>query len=114
MMVGELFKMRAGIDIVTVPYRGAANVMIDMLGGQIDMAFEPTSVTIGHVREGNVRPLAVTGTTRSPAGRRRRLLQSRNTRLGHHLILTAAAAAYSDRADELAVGDQRQPAGGRA
>jgi tripartite-type tricarboxylate transporter receptor subunit TctC len=64
-MVGELFKMRAGIDIVTVPYRGAANVMTDMLGGQIDMAFEPTSVTIGHVRDGKVRPLAVTGTTRS-------------------------------------------------
>jgi tripartite-type tricarboxylate transporter receptor subunit TctC len=65
MMVGELFKMRAGIDIVTVPYRGAASVMTDMLGGQIDMAFEPTSVTIGHVREGKVRPLAMTGTTRS-------------------------------------------------
>lgn len=65
-MVGELFKRQAGIDIVTVPYRGAANVMTDMLGGQIDMAFEPTSVTIGHVRDGKVRPLAVTGTTRSP------------------------------------------------
>ena len=65
-MVGELFKMRAGINIVTVPYRGAANVMTDMLGGQIDMAFEPTSVTLGHVRDGKVRPLAVTGTTRSP------------------------------------------------
>lgn len=64
-MVGELFKSRAGINIVTVPYRGAANVMTDMLGGQIDMAFEPTSVTIGHVRDGKVRPLAVTGTARS-------------------------------------------------
>lgn len=64
-MVGELFKMRAGIDIVTVPYRGAANVMTDMLGGQIDMAFEPTSVTIAHAREGKVRPLAVTGRARS-------------------------------------------------
>jgi tripartite-type tricarboxylate transporter receptor subunit TctC len=36
-----------------------------MLGGQIDMAFEPTSVTLGHVRDGKVRPLAVTGATRS-------------------------------------------------
>jgi tripartite-type tricarboxylate transporter receptor subunit TctC len=64
-MVGELFKMRAGVDIVTVPYRGATNVMTDMLGGQIDMAFEPTSVTIAHARDGKVRPLAVTGQSRS-------------------------------------------------
>lgn len=64
-MVGELFKLRTGINIVTVPYRGAANVMTDMLGGQIDMSFEPTSITIGHVRDGKVRPLATTGATRS-------------------------------------------------
>ena len=65
MMVGELFKMRAGINIVTIPYRGAANTMTDMLAGQIDMAFEPTSVTIAHVRDGKVRPLAVTGARRN-------------------------------------------------
>ena len=65
MMVGELFKMAAGIDIVTVPYRGAANTMTDMLAGQIDMAFEPTSVVLAHVRDGKVRPLAVTGKARS-------------------------------------------------
>jgi tripartite-type tricarboxylate transporter receptor subunit TctC len=64
-MVGELFKMRTGINIVTVPYRGAANVMTDMLGGQIDMSFEPTSITLSHVRDGKVRPLAVTGKARS-------------------------------------------------
>ncbi len=64
-MVGELFKLRTGINIVTVPYRGAANVMTDMLSGQIDMSFEPTSITLGHVRDGKVRPLAVTGASRS-------------------------------------------------
>ncbi|MBX9774466.1 MAG: tripartite tricarboxylate transporter substrate binding protein [Xanthobacteraceae bacterium] len=64
-MVGELFKLRTGISIVTVPYRGAANVMTDMLSGQIDMSFEPTSITLAHVRDGKVRPLAVTGATRS-------------------------------------------------
>jgi tripartite-type tricarboxylate transporter receptor subunit TctC len=64
-MVGELFRMRTGINIVTVPYRGAANVMTDMLAGQIDMSFEPTSITLAHVRDGKVRPLAVTGATRS-------------------------------------------------
>jgi tripartite-type tricarboxylate transporter receptor subunit TctC len=64
-MVGELFKLRTGINIVTVPYRGAANVMTDMLSGQIDMSFEPTSITLAHVRDGKVRPLAVTDTRRS-------------------------------------------------
>ena len=64
-MVGELFKLRTGINIVTVPYRGAANVMTDMLSGQIDMSFEPTSITLSHVRDGKVRPLAVTGARRS-------------------------------------------------
>jgi tripartite-type tricarboxylate transporter receptor subunit TctC len=64
-MVGELFKLRTGINIVTVPYRGAANVMTDMLSGQIDMSFEPTSITIAHVRDGKVRPLAVTDARRS-------------------------------------------------
>jgi tripartite-type tricarboxylate transporter receptor subunit TctC len=64
-MVGELFKLRTGINIVTVPYRGAANVMTDMLSGQIDMSFEPTSITLAHVRDGKVRPLAVTGEARS-------------------------------------------------
>jgi tripartite-type tricarboxylate transporter receptor subunit TctC len=64
-MVGELFKLRTGINIVTVPYRGAANVMTDMLSGQIDMSFEPTSITLAHVRDGKVRPLAVTGARHS-------------------------------------------------
>ena len=64
-MVGELFKLRTGINIVTVPYRGAANVMTDMLSGQIDMSFEPTSITLGHVNDGKVRALAITSATRN-------------------------------------------------
>src|SRR3954452_6871416 len=65
LLVGELFKMKAGISITTIPYRGAATAMTDMLSGQIDMAFEPTSVTLGHVKDGKVRPLAVTGEKRN-------------------------------------------------
>jgi tripartite-type tricarboxylate transporter receptor subunit TctC len=65
LLVGELFKLKAGVDIQTVPYRGAANVVTDMLTGQIDMAFEPTSVVLAHISEGHVRPLAITGETRS-------------------------------------------------
>jgi tripartite-type tricarboxylate transporter receptor subunit TctC len=65
-LTGELFKLRAGIDIVHIPYRGAASAITDMLSGQMDMAFEPVSVMVGHVREGKVVPLAVTSATRSP------------------------------------------------
>jgi hypothetical protein len=43
-LVGELFKRKAGIEFVTIPYKGAANTMTDMLSGQIDMAFEPQSI----------------------------------------------------------------------
>ena len=64
-MVGELFKLRTGINITTVPYRGAATVMTDMLSGQIDMSFEPTSITLAHVNDGKVRPLAITSATRN-------------------------------------------------
>ena len=63
--VGELFKLKAGIDFVHIPYRGAASTVTDMLTGQIDMAFEPTSVLLAHIHEGKTRPLAVTGATRS-------------------------------------------------
>jgi tripartite-type tricarboxylate transporter receptor subunit TctC len=65
LLVGELFKLRAGIAFTTVPYRGAANTMNDMLSGQIDMVIEPTSVSLAHIHEGKIRPLAVTGRTRS-------------------------------------------------
>jgi tripartite-type tricarboxylate transporter receptor subunit TctC len=66
LLVGELFKMRAEIAFTTVPYRGAATTMTDMLTGQIDMAIEPTSVTLAHIHEGKIRPLAVTSRARSP------------------------------------------------
>jgi tripartite-type tricarboxylate transporter receptor subunit TctC len=65
LLVGELFKIKAAVNITTVPYRGAATTMNDMLTGQIDMAIEPTSVTIAHVHEGKIRPLAVTGKERN-------------------------------------------------
>jgi tripartite-type tricarboxylate transporter receptor subunit TctC len=64
-LTGEMLKMRAGIDIVHIPYRGAATAITDVLSGQMDMAFEPISVMVGHVREGKVIPLAVTGAARS-------------------------------------------------
>jgi len=64
-LVGELFKVKAGIAFQTIPYKGAATTMTDMLTGQIDMAFEPTSLVLAHIEDAKVRPLAVTSATRS-------------------------------------------------
>jgi tripartite-type tricarboxylate transporter receptor subunit TctC len=65
-LTAEMFKHAAGVDIVHVPYKGAATAVNDLLSGQIDLAFEPYSVLLGHIHEGRVRALAVTGATRSP------------------------------------------------
>ena len=65
-LVGEMFKRKAGIDFTTIPYKGAATTMTDMLSGQIDMAFEPTSVVLAHIDDAKTRPLAVTSARRSP------------------------------------------------
>jgi tripartite-type tricarboxylate transporter receptor subunit TctC len=64
-LTAEMFKHAADVDIVHVPYKGAATAINDLLSGQIDLAFEPYSVLLGHIHEGRVRALAVTGPTRS-------------------------------------------------
>ena len=63
-VAGELFKMMAGIDMVLVPYRGGAPLMTDLLGGQVQVVFGTTSLTIEHIRAGRLRALAVTTATR--------------------------------------------------
>jgi len=65
-LTGEMLKIRAGIDMVHVPYKGAATAITDLLSGEMDMTFEPISVMVGHVHDGTVRPLVVTGDKRSP------------------------------------------------
>ena len=64
-LVGELFKQQAAIDVVHVPYRGAAPALQDIMAGQIDYYFDPAS-GFQHIREGRARLLAVTGSKRSP------------------------------------------------
>jgi tripartite-type tricarboxylate transporter receptor subunit TctC len=63
----EMLKQRAGLDVVHVPYRGGAPALIDLLGGRIQLAFDNIPTVIGTIREGRVRPLAVTGLQRNPA-----------------------------------------------
>jgi tripartite-type tricarboxylate transporter receptor subunit TctC len=59
---GELFKMMAGVDLVHVPYRG--NLYPDLLGGQVQVNFGPIPSSIGYIRTGKLRALAVTSATR--------------------------------------------------
>jgi tripartite-type tricarboxylate transporter receptor subunit TctC len=64
---GELFMALAGVKMVHVPYRGDAPALTDLLGGQVHVMFAPSSSTIGYVRAGSLRPLAVTTAARSDA-----------------------------------------------
>ena len=66
-VAGELFKFMTGVDLVHVPYRGAALVLNDLLAGQVQVTFSPIASSLGYIRADRLRALAVTGTTRSPA-----------------------------------------------
>ena len=57
---GELFKARAGIDITHVPYRGNAPASQDLVAGHVQALFEAPAASLGNIRDGRVRPLAVT------------------------------------------------------
>ena len=63
-MLAAWFRSQTNTNIVIVPYRGASIAMTDLMGGQIDLGFETTSVTFGHVHEGKVRALGVATTRR--------------------------------------------------
>jgi tripartite-type tricarboxylate transporter receptor subunit TctC len=64
---GELFKMMTGVDMLHVPYRGSAPMVTDLLGGQVQAAFDNLPVSIEHISAGKLRALAVTTATRSEA-----------------------------------------------
>jgi tripartite-type tricarboxylate transporter receptor subunit TctC len=61
---GELFKMMSGVDLVHVPYRGAGPALIDLLSGQVQVAFVTAAASMEYIRAGRLRALAVTSTTR--------------------------------------------------
>ena len=65
-MIAAWFRSATRTDIVIVPYKGASNVITDLMGGQIDLGFETTSVTFGHVHEGKVKALGVATQARLP------------------------------------------------
>jgi tripartite-type tricarboxylate transporter receptor subunit TctC len=66
-LAAELFRLQAGITIVNVPYKGAADSLNNLLGSHIDAMFDAMPVEVGQVKAGNVAGLAVTSAKRSPA-----------------------------------------------
>jgi tripartite-type tricarboxylate transporter receptor subunit TctC len=66
-VAGELFKMMAGVNLVHVPYRGSAPALTDLLGGQVQVTFDPVPASVEYIRAGRLRPLAVTTLARSEA-----------------------------------------------
>jgi tripartite-type tricarboxylate transporter receptor subunit TctC len=65
-MAGELFKLMTGVDMQHVPYRGGAPAIIDLLGGRVQVMFSPLPESIGNIKDGKLRALAVTTAKRSP------------------------------------------------
>ena len=65
-LMGELFRTLAGIEIVFVPYKGAAPALTELIGGQTQMTMLSTTVIVAPILAGSLRPLAVTSTTRWP------------------------------------------------
>jgi tripartite-type tricarboxylate transporter receptor subunit TctC len=64
---GELFKLMTGIDMLHVPYRGGSPALTDLIGGQVQVMFSPLPESIGAIKAGNVRALAVATAARSEA-----------------------------------------------
>jgi tripartite-type tricarboxylate transporter receptor subunit TctC len=64
-IAGELFKMIAGVDMIHVPYRSGGPALTDLLAGQVQVVFPTTVSSIGYIRSGRLRALAVTTATRS-------------------------------------------------
>jgi len=65
-LAAELFKAMAGVDLVHVPYRGAAPAMADLMAGHVQVVFDSMVSVLPHVEGGRVRALAVTSKARSP------------------------------------------------
>ena len=64
-VAGELFKMTAGVSMQHVPYRGSAPLVTDLLGGQVQAAFDNLPASIEHIRSGKLRALAVSTAERA-------------------------------------------------
>jgi tripartite-type tricarboxylate transporter receptor subunit TctC len=65
-MSAEMFKMLTGVNIVHIPYKGSGPALADLMGGQVDVMFDNLTSSIGLIRSGKLRALAVTMSARYP------------------------------------------------
>jgi tripartite-type tricarboxylate transporter receptor subunit TctC len=66
-MTGEMFRSRAGVEIVHVPYKGAPQAITDVMAGHVDMTFSLLPTVLPHIKAGKVRAIAVAAPQRDPA-----------------------------------------------
>jgi tripartite-type tricarboxylate transporter receptor subunit TctC len=66
-MSGELFKFMTGCDMVHVPYKGAGPALVDLIAGQVHVLFDNLPSSVGHIKAGTIRALAVTSVEREPS-----------------------------------------------
>lgn len=66
-LIIEMFRLRAGLDMVHVPYKGAGPALTEVMAGQVSILFSNPLGSAGHVKSGRLRALAVSGTRRIPA-----------------------------------------------
>ena len=66
-LTGELLREAAGIDLVHVPFRGAGPMLTEVIAGRVDLAVDNLPSSLGHIRDGRLRALAVTTERRSPS-----------------------------------------------
>ena len=63
---GEMFKSMAGLDMTHIPYKGSGPMLIDLLSGTVNMAFDNLSASMVHIKAGKLKALATTGSKRAP------------------------------------------------
>ena len=66
-LIGEMFKLRAGVDLMHIPYKGSAPAVADLVGGQVQVMFDTVTSGLPQVKAGKTRALAVTTAKRSAA-----------------------------------------------
>ena len=66
-LIGEMFKLRTGVDLVHIPYKGSAPAVADLLSGQVQLMFDTVTSGLSQVKAGKLRALAVTTAKRSSA-----------------------------------------------
>ncbi len=107
-LAGELFKHMAGVNLTTVPYKGSAPAITDLIGGQIQVMFTTVASCASLVEGGQLRALAVTSAERSPAFR-----ESADRRRSWRARLRCRSLVRPLRSRQDAIRDHRPPQQGR-